>query len=71
MHLILYPLLGTRSRRGIYKTHRRNHAYETTYYVPRYDLVQRLSRETGLTTDEVYAQMRRERDYLLGKDVSR
>ena len=66
MQLILYPLLGTRSRRGIYKTHRRNQAYQKTYYVPRYDLVLRLSRETGLTTNQVYQQMRRERDYLLG-----
>ena len=65
MELILYPLLGTRSRRGIYKTHRRNQAYQRTGYVPRYDLVVRLSRETGLTTDQVYQKMRRERDYLL------
>lgn len=68
MELILYELLGTRSRRAIYKTHRRTHAYQKTLYVPRYDLVLRLSRETGLTTEQVYQQMRRERDYLLGRD---
>lgn len=68
MELILYPLLGTRSRRGIYKTHRRNQAYQKTFYVPRYDLVLRLSRQTRLTPEAVYAQMRRERDFLLGRD---
>ena len=69
MQLILYPLLGTRSRRGLYKTHRLNHAYEKTYYVPRYDLVQRLSRETGLSPEQVYQQMARERDFLLGRHI--
>lgn len=71
MELILYPLLGTRSRRGLYKTHRLNQAYQTTYYVPRYDLVLRLSRQTGLSPEAVYAQMQRERDYLLERDVNR
>jgi hypothetical protein len=68
MELILYELLGTRSRRAIFKTHRRTHAYQRTLYVPRLDLVQRLSRETGLSHEQVYEQMRKERDYLLGRD---
>lgn len=71
VELKLYPLLGTRSRRGLYKTHRRNYAYTRTYYVPRYNLVLRLSRQTGLSPEAVYEQMKRERDYLLGRDVNR
>jgi hypothetical protein len=67
MELILFPLLGTRSRRAIYKTHRRNQAYQKTYYYPRWDLVKRLSKETGLSPDRVIAQMLKERDFLLGR----
>lgn len=61
--LILYSKLCTRSRRAIVKTKRRyGHSYT---YTPRGDLLQRLSRETGMTEEQVYIQLLRERETLL------
>ncbi|NJL21646.1 MAG: hypothetical protein HC895_13815 [Leptolyngbyaceae cyanobacterium SM1_3_5] len=61
--LILWPLLATCSRRAIRrKTKRFGHPYT---YKPRGDLLVRLSRQTGLTHEEVFFQLLREREELL------
>lgn len=63
MELKLYFLLSTRSRRGMVKTWRKRGG--RSFYMPRIDLLQRLSRETGMSIEECREQLRRERDYLL------
>lgn len=61
--LILYPKLGTQSRRAIARTRKRfGHPYT---YKPRGDLLQRLSAETGMSIQDVYFQLLRERETLL------
>lgn len=63
MELILYPRLSTRSQRAMLKTKKAfGHPY---HYTPRGNLLQRLSRETGMSIDEVVARLDLERDYLL------
>ncbi|MGG6293800.1 hypothetical protein ACQ4M4_05190 [Leptolyngbya sp. AN02str] len=59
----LYRRLSTCSRRAIARTHKRfGHPY---IYRPRGNLLQRLSRETGMTVDQVYRQLLREREELI------
>lgn len=63
MELILYPKLGTCSRRAIRRSKTRyGRPYE---YRPRGNLLRRLSHETGLSLDGVLDQLRDERAYLL------
>jgi hypothetical protein len=63
MELILYPRLSTRSKRAITRRKKKwGHPY---HYSPRGDLLERLSSETGMSIDEVYFQLQRERQYLL------
>lgn len=63
MELILYFKLQTKSRRAIQKT---TALYGRTYnYRPRGELLVRLSEETGMTREQVYHQLQRERKYLL------
>lgn len=63
MELKLYPRLSTRSRRAMTKTVGRfGRVY---YYKPRGTLLQRLSSETGLSIEDVYNQLMKERNYLL------
>jgi len=63
MNLICYPLLGTRSKRALT---REKSSYGADYhYRPRGNLLQRLSRETGLSPEDCYQQLLKERAYLL------
>mgnify|MGYP001828678476 CR=1 FL=1 len=63
MKLICYPLLSTRSKRAML---REKSSYGADYhYRPRGHLLQRLSIETGLSAEDCYQQLLKERDYLL------
>jgi hypothetical protein len=63
MQLRAYYLLSTRSRRAIAKTKGRfGKAYQ---YSPRGTLLNRLSRELGLSISEVYSLLMQERDHIL------
>jgi hypothetical protein len=63
MQLRAYYLLSTRSRRAIVKTKGRfGRAY---HYSPRGTLLNRLSRELGLSISEVYSLLMQERDHIL------
>lgn len=63
MEIQLYPKLATNSRKAFLKVKRR---YGRSYhYKPRGDLLERLSKETGKTIDEVHEQLLRERAILL------
>lgn len=63
MQLRAYFLLSTRSRRAIVKTKGRfGRDYQ---YSPRYRLLQRLSRELGMSISGAYGQLLLEREYLL------
>jgi len=63
--LLLYPLLSTRSRRALLKTRKRGRKIYD--YAPRGTLLQRLSQETGMSIEEVYQQLYKERVYLRKK----
>ncbi|MBD2090977.1 hypothetical protein H6F67_14065 [Microcoleus sp. FACHB-1515] len=57
--LILWPLLQTNSRRALVrKAKKYGHPYT---YRPRGDLVTRLMEETGMTYEEVFNQLQKER----------
>lgn len=63
MNLILYPLLSTRSKRAILRVRRRwGHPY---IYTPKYELLSRLSQETGMSPDIVEQRLSEEREWLL------
>jgi hypothetical protein len=65
--IILYSRLSTRSRRALVKTKKQwGHPY---HYNPRGNLLERLSRETGMTIEAVYIQLLRERE-ILTRDIS-
>ncbi len=65
MEIIIYPLLGTTSRRAMVREKSRfGHAY---VYKPRGELLVRLSVDTGMSKDAVLRQIQRERQYLIGK----
>lgn len=65
MKIIIYPLLGTTSRRAMV---RENGKWGKPYvYRPRGDLLDRLSIDTGMPKDSVLRQIERERQYLIGK----
>lgn len=68
MNLQLYPRLSTRSRRALTKT--KGRFGRVYYYKPRGTLLQRLSSETGLSIEDVYNQLMRERNYLLSLQAS-
>jgi AraC-like DNA-binding protein len=59
MDLILYPKLGTFSRRVLLRRTQPN------AYKPRRHLLKRLSRETGMTMGQIWEQLEKEREYLL------
>ncbi len=71
MELKLYQLLGTCSRRALtkrrYRPSRLHRASEPYVYNPRINLLERLSRETGLSIQEVIEQLLKERNYLLSQ----
>ncbi len=63
MEIILYNQLSTRSRRALLKTKKQyGHRYE---YNPRGDLLHRLAQENGMTIEEVYNQLMKERAFLI------
>jgi hypothetical protein len=64
MNLVLYPKLGTFSRRVLL---RRTH--QPNVYTPRRHLLARLSKETGMTMGQVWVQLEKEREYLLSQDA--
>lgn len=63
MELELYKRLSTRSRRAMKRE--KGKCGKIYRYQPRWNLLQRLSEETGLSTEQVYQQLQRERLYLL------
>lgn len=66
MELIFYPNLGTRSKRALVRMNRRGFKKPGTHvYRPKGTLLQRLSRESGMTIDQVHTQLQKERAYLL------
>jgi hypothetical protein len=65
MELRAYYLLSTRSRRAIVKTKGRfGRAY---HYSPRGTLLERLSRELGMSREKVYGLLMQEREILLNQ----
>jgi hypothetical protein len=64
MELLLYPKLGTFSRRVLLRRTRQPNAY-----TPRRHLLTRLSKETGMTMGQVWEQLEREREYLLNQNA--
>jgi hypothetical protein len=70
VNLILYPKLGTRSKRALVRTNRRGFKKTGSHsYSPKGTLLLRLARETGMTIHQVYAQLQEERTYLLSQDA--
>lgn len=63
MDLKAYYRLSTRSRRAI--TRKKTHFGRDYQYSPRGTLLNRLSRELGMTREQVYSQLMQERAYLL------
>jgi hypothetical protein len=65
MNLVIYPLLGTTSRRAMVREKSR---FGRPYvYRPRGNLLDRLSAETGMSKNAVLRQIARERKQLIGK----
>lgn len=63
MELKVYPLLSTRSKRAFVRERKE---YGNPYrYQPRMRLIKRLSRELQMSQEEVLAQIRKERAWLL------
>jgi molybdenum-dependent DNA-binding transcriptional regulator ModE len=70
VNLILYPKLGTRSKRALVRTNRRGFKKAGTHsYSPKGTLLLRLASETGMTIDQVYSQLQKERAYLLKQNA--
>lgn len=63
MELKLYGKLSTRSRRAM--SRKQGRFGKPYHYHPRWNLVQRLSAETGMTAEQIYHQIYQERQYLL------
>jgi hypothetical protein len=67
MDIIIYPLLGTCSRRAMVREKCR---FGRPYvYRPRGNLLDRLSAETGMTKNAVLRQIARDRQHLIGKQL--
>jgi len=63
MEVKLYYLLSTRSKRAMVRERKKwGHPYQ---YRPRGTLLERLSQETGMSIDQVYTQLMRERAYMI------
>lgn len=67
MDLILYDRLSTRSKKALVK--QKTNWGNLYTYRPRGDLLQRLSKETGLSIPEVTAQLHKERFEILRSGV--
>lgn len=67
MVLIAYARMCTRSRRAMNRGEtRRGKPY---YYRPRISLINRLSRELGMSREQVLDQIQREREFLLSRQI--
>jgi len=67
MNFVIYPLLGTTSRRAMVREKSR---FGRSYiYSPRGNLLDRLCSETGMTKNAVLRQIAREHQYLIGKKL--
>lgn len=67
MNLLIYPRLGTPSRRAMKKIKGRfGQPYE---YRPRFNLVERLSEELGITPAQVLDLIEAEREFLIKSRV--
>lgn len=64
MKIKLFPLLSLKSKKVFFKTHERL-SQRVYVYNPRYDLLKRLSRKTGMSTEECREQLIKEREYLI------
>lgn len=66
MKLIFYPKLSTCSRRALVRRTRQTHkGPQPCVYRPKGHLLTRLARENGMTVEQVWAQLHKEREYLL------
>ncbi|MEG5048660.1 hypothetical protein [Microcoleus sp. B4-C1] len=66
MNLTLYPKLSTRSKKALT---RKNGRWGKPYkYTPRGNLLKRLAIETGLTVEQVWLQLQKEREYLIAQN---
>jgi len=63
MNLTLYPRLSTRSKKAL--TRKNSYWGKLYVYKPRGLLLERLSRETGMTIYQVRSQLEKEREYLI------
>ena len=63
MELKAYYRLSTRSRRAICR--KKTHFGRDYRYSPRGTLLDRLSRELGMSKEQVYSQLMQEREHLL------
>jgi hypothetical protein len=69
MELLFYPKLGTRSRRALTRRFRQTHRGQQPHtYRPKGTLLTRLARESGMTVEQVWAQLGKEREYLLKQE---
>lgn len=67
MRLIIYPLLGTDSKRAITRVKKKwGHPY---VYNPRAKLIQRIERELGWSKFDVIMQFRKERKFLIKNKI--
>lgn len=63
MKLIIYPRLSTRSKRAFIRTTKK---FGRPYrYVPRHQLIDRLTKELNLNRSQVLAQIQKERAWLI------
>lgn len=67
MQLIMYPRMGTLSKRCMTKVNHKGFVKTllTYQYRPKIQLLRRLVKETGFTIDQVADQIQKERAYLL------
>jgi hypothetical protein len=67
MQLICYPLMGTKTKRLMVKRTRKNgrKVGNTYHYVPRTDLIKRLTQELQMSEKAVRKQINEERLWLL------
>ena len=63
VELLAYHRLSTRSRRAIVKT--KGNFGKPYFYSPRGTLLERLSRELGMSKEQVYSLLMKEREYIL------
>jgi hypothetical protein len=66
MNLTLYPKLSTRSKKAL--TRKSGRWGKPYNYQPRGNLLTRLARETGLTVEQVWMQLQKEREYLMAQN---